>query len=147
MEKTWGEALQEELQQDPDFLTEMLVLRVNGAIRRRMRELGITQSDLAARLGVSQPYVSKLLNYNANLTLRSLARIAWALDAEWSEPVLCPQTMNREYDAVTSEEVDCEVSLEGTSVVSPERYDFVPFESEPEDEVYTADGFPLAFAA
>lgn len=93
--RTWGEALEAELQSDLESLTEMLVLRVNGAIRRRMCETDITQTDLAAKMGVSQPYISKLLNYNANLTLRSLARIAWALEAEWVEPELVPRAESR----------------------------------------------------
>lgn len=95
--KTWGEQVEEELRDDPEFLSEALVLQVNGAIRRRMRELGITQADLAQKLGVSQPYVSKLLNYNGNLTIRSLAALAHALGCEWAEPHMLPLNKSRSH--------------------------------------------------
>ena len=89
--KTWFESFLEEHGNDPEYLTEKLVLRINREIRRRMHELGVTQTELADRLGVSQAHVSRLLN-NRNLTLRSLAVLADALDAEWEEPRLTAKT-------------------------------------------------------
>jgi transcriptional regulator with XRE-family HTH domain len=40
---------------------------------------GISKADLARRLGVSNPYVTKLLGGGANLTLESMVRLAEAL--------------------------------------------------------------------
>lgn len=75
-----------------EYAAEKLMLRYFRAIRRRMREEGISQTELAARLGVSQAYVSKLLKYNQNLTIRSLAELAEVLDVEWEQPCLVPKT-------------------------------------------------------
>ena len=74
-----------------EYVAEKLMLRFTRAIRRRMREEGITQTALANRLGVSQAYVSKALRYDQNMTLRTLAIIAEGLGAEWAEPMLCPK--------------------------------------------------------
>ena len=87
---TWGERVQKTLEHEPEYQAERLVLQVNGELRRRMEELGVTQAQLAARLGVSQAHVSKLLNYR-NLTLRSLAMLAHALDSEWTDFRLGPR--------------------------------------------------------
>ena len=84
----WFKQALEELHQDPEYLAERLALRSNKEIRRRMAELGLTQDKLAERLGVSQAYVSRLLNYSPNMTLRSLTLIAHALEAEWDFPHL-----------------------------------------------------------
>ena len=71
-----------------EYEIERLLLRFFRAIHRRMREEGITQTELAARMGVSQAYISKLLNYNQNLTIRSLAILAAVMGAEWDVPRL-----------------------------------------------------------
>ncbi len=79
-----------------EYAAERLMLRYYRAIRRRMREKEITQTELAERLGVSQAYVSKVLKYNQNLTIRSLAELAEVMDAEW-EPRLVPKEMGIHY--------------------------------------------------
>lgn len=73
---------------DLAFQTERMALAITTEIRKRMHELSITQEELAARMQVSPEYVSKLLNYNANLTLKSLAKIGIALSASWELPQL-----------------------------------------------------------
>ena len=76
-----------------EYVSEKLMLRYFRAIRRRMREEGITQTELAERLGVSQAYISKLLKYNQNLTIRSLALLAEVMDVEWDQPRLVAKTV------------------------------------------------------
>lgn len=71
-----------------EYVAEKLMLQYFRAIRRRMREKGISQTELAARLGVSQAYISKLLKYNQNLTIRSLAVLAEVMGVEWDQPLL-----------------------------------------------------------
>lgn len=143
-EKTWGEILEAELQTDLEFLTEMLVLRVSGAIRRRMRETNTNQTDLASKLGVSQPYVSKLLNCNANLTLRSMARIAHALGAEWIEPNLVALDTKDNVDS--GDAVECFINI-GAVPKQMDSSDFEPLEPEISNKECAADGFRVAFAA
>jgi transcriptional regulator with XRE-family HTH domain len=48
----------------------------------RRTELGLTQSELAARAGMTQPQVSRLESGGATPTVPLLARLAAALDAD-----------------------------------------------------------------
>lgn len=56
------------------------------AIAEEMQDLmtqqNITQAELANRLGVSAPYVNKLMKGETNFTIESLAKIAHALNTE-----------------------------------------------------------------
>lgn len=94
MKKEYFDRYVEKQGQNLDFHTERMALAVTTEIRRRMQELSLSQEDLAERMQVSPEYVSKLLNYNANLTLRSLAKIGIALDSTWEllqlKPVIAP---------------------------------------------------------
>ena len=48
-------------------------------INRRLQRLGITQVELADRLGVSKSYVTKALKDGRSLSLKSMIQIADAL--------------------------------------------------------------------
>lgn len=48
-------------------------------VRRRMKELGITQKELAARLECSQQHISVLLGGKANMTLETIAKLEQSL--------------------------------------------------------------------
>ena len=48
----------------------------------KMKELGLTQAQLAAQMGCSQQYVSKLLKGGENLTLETIAKLEDILDIE-----------------------------------------------------------------
>jgi transcriptional regulator with XRE-family HTH domain len=60
-----------------------LVTQLTNEITFHMRERGITRADLAARMGVSPGRVSQILGGGENLTLRTLAALAGALDARF----------------------------------------------------------------
>ena len=60
-----------------------LVTQLTDQITFHMRERGITRADLAARMGVSPGRVSQILGGGENLTLRTLAALASALDARF----------------------------------------------------------------
>jgi hypothetical protein len=61
---------------------EDFILDATEAIWGEMRRRGIRKSDLAETLGVSKAYITQALDGGRNLTLRSLADFAWALDCE-----------------------------------------------------------------
>jgi len=61
-------------------LSETLLAQCEG----RRRRLGLSYAQLARRMGVSRAYVSKLMRGGAGLSIRSLSRLAAALDAGWS---------------------------------------------------------------
>ena len=52
-------------------------------ILRRMRELGINQSELAKRMKVSKPYITKVLHQDVNFSFRTAARLAHALEMDF----------------------------------------------------------------
>jgi transcriptional regulator with XRE-family HTH domain len=52
------------------------------ALAERKKESGLSQQTLAHKLDVDRALLNKQLSGEANLTLRSLADIAWALDME-----------------------------------------------------------------
>lgn len=60
-----------------------LVTQLTNEVNWHMRERGLTRADLAARMGVSPGRVSQILGGGENLTLRTLAALATALDARF----------------------------------------------------------------
>jgi transcriptional regulator with XRE-family HTH domain len=60
-----------------------LVTQLTNEINWHMRERGLSRADLAARMGVSPGRVSQILGGGENLTLRTLAALATALDARF----------------------------------------------------------------
>lgn len=59
---------------------EQLILDVTERILELLDNEGVTQSDLAERLGKSRSHVSQILNGRRNLTLRTLSDVGHALD-------------------------------------------------------------------
>jgi transcriptional regulator with XRE-family HTH domain len=60
-----------------------LITQVTNEIDWLMRENQVTRADLAARMGVSPGRVSQVLSGGENLTLRTLASLAAALNAHF----------------------------------------------------------------
>ena len=48
-----------------------------------MRELGVSQSELAARMKVSRPYITKVLRQDVNFSFRTAAKLANALKMDF----------------------------------------------------------------
>ena len=74
---------------------------VNAAVVDYMDEHGITRAALAARMGVSPGRVSQVLCGGENLTLRTLASVAAALNARF-EVTLTPDNDDQVADAVNA---------------------------------------------
>jgi transcriptional regulator with XRE-family HTH domain len=55
-------------------------LRVGAAVRKRRRALGLTLAAVAARSGLSVPFLSQIENERAHPSMRSLQRVSDALD-------------------------------------------------------------------
>ena len=58
-------------------------------IMRVMKERGVSQAELAIRLGVTDARVSQYFSPSSNLTLRTVAQIFHALDDECRIASLC----------------------------------------------------------
>ena len=59
------------------------------SIVERMDELGVSRTELARRLNVSRPYVSKVLGRDINLSFGTASKFATALGLDF-HPVLRP---------------------------------------------------------
>ncbi len=75
---------------DPQYQAERLSLEVTEELARLMTEQGVTKADLARRLGVSKARVTHLLNGTPNMTLKTIAAAAVALEAEVSLELRAP---------------------------------------------------------
>ncbi|MBV6433667.1 MAG: hypothetical protein IANPNBLG_03858 [Bryobacteraceae bacterium] len=76
----------EVLMEDPEFRRllsiETLVAEASEMIARLMAEQNVTKAGLARRLNKSRAWVTQLLSGKANMTVRTLAEVVYALDAE-----------------------------------------------------------------
>ena len=52
-------------------------------ILRRMKQLGVSQTELARRMNVSRPYVTKVLSRDVNFSFRTAAKLANALKMDF----------------------------------------------------------------
>jgi len=52
-------------------------------ILRRMKQLGISQTELARRMNVSRPYITKVLSRDVNFSFRTAAKLANALKMDF----------------------------------------------------------------
>lgn len=59
--------------------------RFGTAVRKRRRELGMSQEDLAAAVDLDQSYVSLIETGQMNVTLETADRVAKALKADIGE--------------------------------------------------------------
>ena len=74
------------LMEDPEFRRllsiEALVAEASETIARLMAEQNVSKADLARRLNKSRAWVTQLLSGKANMTVRTLAEVVYAVDAE-----------------------------------------------------------------
>lgn len=82
-------------------------------IRQRMKELGISQTELAKRMNASRPYVVKVLHGDVNITLGSAARFAKVLKLDFFPDL---RDENGERYAVPESE-----TVEGPGMLMPSR--------------------------
>ena len=74
-------ALFEAAERHEEYWTERVIAEFTEDLSRWMEAKGISQAELAASIGVSPPYISKVLKGNANLTLATMTKLATALGA------------------------------------------------------------------
>ena len=68
--------------QDPEFVAESLELEAGYQIARLRLLRGMTQAELADKVGTRQPSIARLENGSSLPSLSFLERIAEALDAQ-----------------------------------------------------------------
>lgn len=77
------EAAFKNAKKSPEYHQEAILLDVARRISDAMDEQGVTRADLARKLNVSQPYITKVLRGTENFSLKTLARIAFVLKKKW----------------------------------------------------------------
>ena len=73
------------------YAEEDLIHRVAERVYRIRTILGVSQKDLAERLGTKQPRIAMIEGGYENLTLRRVVRLAFALGCA-AEDLLLPET-------------------------------------------------------
>jgi transcriptional regulator with XRE-family HTH domain len=76
-------SVRHELDEATDDQLTSLITQVTNEINWYMSERKLSRADLASRMGVSPGRVSQVLSGGENLTLRTLAALGVALDAEF----------------------------------------------------------------
>ena len=66
-----------------EYRAEGASIEFTNAMLRRMRQLDVSRSQLAARIGVNPAYISKILRGDTNFSLETMVKIANALDSEF----------------------------------------------------------------
>lgn len=80
--ENWLKKKIEEFKDDFEFRLESLILSITETISKSMKQRKISRTQLAERLNVSPPAVTKILNGSSNFTLKTLLSISDALDMD-----------------------------------------------------------------
>lgn len=86
----WFQKKLEGFREDSDYYAEELILDLTEQIISTMKKLNLNRTELASRLGVSKAHVTKLLNGNTNITLKTMAALARSLGCDVAID-LCPR--------------------------------------------------------
>lgn len=80
-----------------------LVTSVGKQLQRAVIARGLTQNEIAQKLGVDRSRVNKCLSGFNNLTLKSLAELSWAMDGKVKIQIdLFPEEQEQTVDDITT---------------------------------------------
>lgn len=65
---------------DPESRVDEVKIDFALCVERRLKQLGLSKTDLARQLGTSPAYVTKVLRGDANLTIKTMVELAHAVD-------------------------------------------------------------------
>ena len=82
-----------EAKKSVEYYEEDLLISVATRIIEELDCQAVNRAQLAKKMNVSPAYITKILRGHANLSIESLAKVAFALDLKW-ECVLIPQDRN-----------------------------------------------------
>ena len=88
---TWLDKALREYASDPDFQAAGSAFEIMEQASLLMESAGISRSELAERMNVSRPYVTRLFKAPSNLTLRTMWQLALSLDAKVSVGIYLPE--------------------------------------------------------
>jgi transcriptional regulator with XRE-family HTH domain len=73
---------EDEVRDDPTYIVHGMLCEITEAICEALQRRGMSQADLARRLGVTPQYISEFLNTPENTTLKQIVRFAQAVGLE-----------------------------------------------------------------
>ena len=94
-----GSSAQKDIEAQVDEELSRLITQLTNEITVHLQEHRLTRAELASRMGVSPGRISQVLSGGENLTLRTLASIATALDARFEMDLRPRETGNGAVDA------------------------------------------------
>lgn len=62
-----------------DYWIEDAIHRFTMQLHKQMQKQGLTKTELASRIGASQPYVTRILKGRDNLTIATMVKLARAV--------------------------------------------------------------------
>ena len=80
--KTQHEILMQDMEFRKFLSVEALAAEASETIARLMAQRNVSRADLARKLNKSRAWVTQLLSGKANMTIRTLAEVAYTLGAE-----------------------------------------------------------------
>ena len=80
MEESQFEKRLRNKERDDEFLYAKLITEIAFELEEAIAQEGVTQTELAQRLGVNKSYITRILNGQPNMTIRTLVKIANALN-------------------------------------------------------------------
>jgi transcriptional regulator with XRE-family HTH domain len=78
----WFAEMTRGFDQDPTARAEYVKLVFSEEMGKAMEARGITNAELARRLGVSRAYITRIFHLNFNPTIETMLKIAIALNAD-----------------------------------------------------------------
>jgi len=66
-----------------EYRAEGASIEFTNAMLTRMRQLNVSRSKLASKIGVNPAYISKILRGDTNFSLETMVKIANALDSDF----------------------------------------------------------------
>lgn len=76
-------AMMAAVREDHAFKVETAIMEFTEELVELLEEHGISKTELARRIAVKPPYITKILQGTSNFTLDSMVKIATALDCEF----------------------------------------------------------------
>lgn len=105
---TWIQQDLEELKEDPEFLTQGLLLEVNETVCELMEDQGVSRAELARRLKWPRSAVTKMLRGNHNISIGRLMKVALALGHMLTAPKFVPLVSRLQLTTTPSLDADSE---------------------------------------
>ncbi len=90
------------LENTPEYHAEDLKTDFAVQIHRMMKRQGISKVDLARRMDTSPAYITKVLRGDANVTIDTMAKLAWYVDGRVHLQITDKNANNRWFEVFKS---------------------------------------------